>query len=61
MFVYVHCMIISIIDQKLILVVTQYLSTSKVITPGKVVEYTCTDQQLFLYPKCQEIVNEAYN
>ena len=51
---------IPIIDMKMILVVTQYLSTSKVISPGKVEKYTCTEQQLLLYPKCQIILDEAY-
>ena len=51
---------IPIIDMKLIMVVTQYLSTSKVINPGKTEKYICTNQQLLLYPKCQEIVDEAY-
>ena len=51
---------IPIIDMKIILVLTQYLSTSKVISPGKVEKYTCTEQQLLLYPKCQVIIDEAY-
>ena len=51
---------IPIIDQKLIMVLTQYFSTSKVITSGKVEKYNCTDQQLLLYPKCQEIMDERY-
>ena len=51
---------IPIIDMKLIMVLTQYLSTSRVIKPGKVSKYKCTDQQLLNYPKCQLIVDEAY-
>ena len=51
---------IPIIDMKMILVLTQYLSTSKVISPGKVEKYNCTEQQLLLYPKCQIILDEAY-
>ncbi len=51
---------IPIIDMKMILVLTQYLSTSKVISPGKVEKYICTEEQLLLYPKCQTILNEAY-
>jgi hypothetical protein len=51
---------IPIIEMKMILVFTQYLSTSKVINPGKVEKYTCTDQQLLLYPKCQIILDETY-
>ncbi len=51
---------IPIIDMKLIMVITQYLSTSKVIYPGKVNKYTCSDKQLVIYPKCQDIVDETY-
>jgi len=51
---------IPIIDMKMILVLTQYLSTSKVISPGKVEKYICTEEQLLLYPKCQTILDEAY-
>ena len=51
---------IPLINMKLISVVNQYFSTSKVIKYGKVTKYNCTDQQLLLYPKCQQIVDEAY-
>jgi len=51
---------IPIIDMKMILVMTQYLSTSKIISPGKVEKYVCTEEQLLLYPKCQIILDEAY-
>ena len=49
-----------LIDMKMILVLNQYLSTSKVVKPGKVERYTCTDQELTLNPKCQEIADEIY-
>tara|TARA_Y100001970_G_scaffold286588_1_gene409097 strand:- start:1167 stop:2450 length:1284 start_codon:yes stop_codon:yes gene_type:complete len=49
-----------IIDMKLIMVLTQYMSTSKVIKPGNVNKFTCSEQQLLIYPKCQIIVDEAY-
>ena len=35
-----------LIDMKMILVLNQYLSTSKVIKSGKVERYTCADQEL---------------
>ena len=51
---------IPIIEMKMVLVLTQYLSTSKVISSGKVEKYICSEEQLILYPNCQIILDEAY-
>ena len=52
-----------LIDQKLILVLNQFFSTSEVIETGTVkkTDYLCNEQQLFLYPNCQNISDEYYN
>ena len=51
---------IPIIDMKMVLVLTQYISTSKVISPGNAEKYICSEEQLIIYPKCQIILDEAY-
>ena len=47
---------------KLIMVLNQFFSTSKVIESGTVNrnDYICSQEQLFLYEQCQNILDEYY-
>ena len=53
---------IPLIDMKLIMVLNQFFSTSKVIESGTVNrnDYICSQEQLFLYEQCQNILDEYY-
>ena len=53
---------IPLVDMKLIMVLNQFFSTSKVIESGTVNrnDYICSQEQLFLYEQCQNILDEYY-
>ena len=51
---------IPLIDNKMILALNQYFSTSEVIKAGTVKKHTCSDLELTLYPSCQTIMDDLY-
>ena len=51
---------IPIQEQKLIFVANQFVSTSKIKTPGQVDRYICNEQELSINPACQGIVDIFY-
>ena len=53
---------IPIIEMKMVMVLNQFFSTSKVIENGTVDKnkYICTEEQLLIYPHCQSILDEYY-